>query len=141
MTRISKKKLKKDALDKIQCQFFKSITNLKPTKTGESFLSEFFTDTEKILFAKRLSVIMMLDANFSYYRINKTLRVSTSTTKRMHEKLLLGNYDSILKAFRTRKEKEIFWNGLEILIRSGMPPMGRGRWKYLYTQTSDLQKK
>ena len=141
MNHISKKKLEDSTLDKIQDKFIATITNLKSSKVGDSFLKEFFTETEKILFAKRLAVIIMLNNDFSYYRINKILKVSTSTSKRMHEKLLFGDYNSILKVFKKRRDREIFWNELDVLIRVGMPPMGRGRWKYLYSQTEDLQKK
>lgn len=132
--------MKKGALERIRNQFFNTIIGLRSARSGIGFLEEFFTESEQILFIKRLAIIIMLNEHFSYYRIQKTLNVSTSTIKRMHEHLLSGKYDAIRKIYRKRKEREAFWDDLEVLMRAGMPPMGRGRWSALYARTAHPKK-
>jgi uncharacterized protein YerC len=137
MTRISRKRLKKEAYLQIHDRFIRTIIELKKMKEGRLFLNELLTPAERIMLAKRLAIIVMLLENISFYRIYKTLKVSPSTVARIWRKLRSGEFSYIKTVMSKKKNREAVWQELEVLIRFGLPPMGRGRWKWLY----DLQRK
>lgn len=130
MTRISRKKLKKEVLDKIHNRFTKTIVDLHG-KSGSVFIEELFTPTEKIMFAKRLAGLLMIAQGISPYKVSKLLRLSFSTTARMQIDIENKKYPSIEKIILNKKEKDEFWAELEVFIRFGMPEMGKNRWKWL----------
>lgn len=84
------------------------------------------------MLAKRLAAIYMLSEGVSTYRINKTLGLSTATILTMRSRLESGSYDYILSQYRDKKMHDAAWDDILALLRLGMPPMGRGRWKWLY---------
>lgn len=77
---------------------------------------------------KRVAIVGMLSKECSTYEISKVLKVSTATVKKHHEKMLAGEYTHIEAFFEKKKASEDFWKTLEIVMRGGMPPRGRGRW-------------
>ena len=131
MTHISKNPLKKNTLIKISNQFVEIVSNLKPGKSGGSFLNDFFTDAEKVMLTKRLAVIFMLKNGASYGVIEKTLHISPSTIMRVAKVLSSGGYDGVLAEIQKKKNKEKFLIELEKIFRGGLPEMGRNRWKGL----------
>ncbi len=130
MTRISKKKLGKEVLDKIHNRFTKTIVDLRG-KSGSLFIEELFTPTEKIMFAKRLAGLLMIAQSISTYKVSKLLRLSSSTTSKMELDIENGKYPSIAKVIQKKKYHDKFWMELEVFVRMGMPEMGRNRWKWL----------
>jgi len=49
----------------------------------------------------------------------------------------LGKFDHIASQYKNKKNRQEIWNDLEVLLRLGMPPMGKGRWGWYH----DLQSK
>lgn len=129
MAHVSKEQLDEEIFVKIYNQFVHSVSSHSKQKQG--VLSDLLTDTEKVMFAKRLAAIFMILEEASFYHIKETLHTSTSTTKRYYLNLERGEYTHIEKFFTSRKEKKDLWLTLEVLVRAGMPPMGRGRWQWL----------
>jgi len=130
MSQISQKPVSAKVLKRITNQFFDSISrqkrfNLKP------FLINLLTETEQIMLAKRLATIFMLIDNVSYYKIRKILKISSSTSKRLHKNLLNGEYKDMEKWFKKEKNKEAFWLEIETIINVGLPSIGKNRWKFL----------
>lgn len=130
MTRISKKKLKKEVLNKIHNRFIKTVVDLHG-KSGTVFIEELFTPTEKIMFAKRLAGLLMVAQDISPYKVSKLLRLSFSTTAQMKIDIENGKYPSVAKIIQKKKERDKFWMELEVFVRMGMPEMGKNRWKWL----------
>lgn len=131
MTHVSKKKLKKDALLRIHKRFVSNLTKIKTDREMDSFLEALLTETERIMLAKRLTVIFMLTEGFSTYRIAKTLGVSVSTAIRMKDKYFEGEYDSMIDFCKKKKHRTDFWNDLDVLLRLGMPRyVGNDRWEF-----------
>ena len=132
MTNISKNKLSKKVEEKLFTQF----TNLfsVANKSGLSDMFEaLFTDAEKIMFIKRVGIVMLLSKHCSNYRISKTLKVSDTTVRNIKIAFQNGKYDALLGTFNNKKFDSIqFLKVLEKLLQAGMPPQGRGRWKWLY---------
>ena len=99
-------------------------------KSGLVF-SEFFTRTEKIMFAKRLAVIAMLKKGVSTYMISEALAMSPSTTERMRNAYEKGKYRHV--AIHALGRKDI-WDILEAILegRGIVPPKyGKSRWRSL----------
>jgi uncharacterized protein YerC len=129
MTRVSKQALQPSHLKKLYAELAKTIVRLDKKNTT-LFLDELLGEEEKVMIAKRVAVIVMLIEKNSTYRIAQLLLMSQSTVERHRKKLRIGEYDNIVQMLKQRKEayKE-FWNTLEVILRAGMPPRGRGRWK------------
>ncbi len=134
MSHISKKKLDGSVAKQIYTQLVRVLI-----KNGSKSLAELLTETEQVMLAKRLAVILMLAENFSYYRINKTLGVSTSTIKRLHTQLLNGDFPALEKLAASKKEREVLWKTLESILRAGMPLQGRGRWQHIDTLLANMK--
>lgn len=102
-------------------------------KKNNLLLEAVLTESEQVMLVKRVAAVLMLNADYSKYRIAKTLLLSESTIKRYSKDFYLGNYDALLtrtqgKAFNSQQ----FWELVETLLRAGLPPIvGPGRWKML----------
>ena len=132
MTHISKHKLKQEYLDKLFIQLSKVTATLNKRNSSD-FFDEFLGPEEKIMLAKRLAAIVMCIEGNSSYRISQLLHMSPSTTERIKLKYQIGKYTHIENILTKEKGNyEEFWRMLDIILRAGMPPMGRGRWKSLY---------
>jgi len=130
MVNISKRKLKKDAAEKIHKQFLQTVVGLKG-KNGSFVIEELFTSTEQILFAKRLAAIFMLAQHVTPFHVSRMLNLSPATTAILQTALLRGKYPHIEELVKNNRVKEQFWAELEVLVRLGMPEMGKNRWKWL----------
>lgn len=129
MPHISKNQLDDKLFLRLYNQFTEAVTSSLSNK--KDVLGDILTETEKVMFAKRLAVIFMLLEGASSYRIEQILKMSPSTTRRFREGLYKEHYTEIEKLFRSKKKKKDFWLTLEVVIRAGMPEMGKGRWKWL----------
>ncbi len=129
MTRVSKRELSTSYLKKLHKQLTKTIARLDHG-TSTVFIDELLGKEEKIMIAKRFAAIVMLMENNSTYRIAQLLHMSPSTTERLRIQYRNGAYDGIEDMFlKNKKEYEEFWETLEVILRAGLPPRGKGRWK------------
>ena len=132
MTHISKKQLTKKTQDGLFTQFVDLFTSVKKTQQSKIF-EALFTETELIMVTKRLAIVLLLLEGRSTYSIAKTLSVSDSTVRLVRSAYRSGHYDSIVEVFRKKSfDRDAFWDTLEKILQCGLPPRGRGRWKWLY---------
>ncbi|MEK7147933.1 MAG: Trp family transcriptional regulator [Patescibacteria group bacterium] len=130
MPHISKKKLDKKTSGKIFGKLITILARAQNEKRLALILDELLTETEKIMLAKRLAVVLMLAGNTPQHRIAEALYVSPSTITRFSLGIEIGKYDliqSISKKDRVDLEK-IIW----LLLTAGgiMPPrIGRKYWR------------
>ncbi len=94
-----------------------------------SLLNELLTPTEQLMLAKRLAAVVMLAEELSYFRISKTLNMSTSTLKRLHQQLIAEEFTTLERMVHDRKNRKELFQMIVTIIRLGMPPRGRGRWQ------------
>jgi len=131
MPHISKRKLSDADLARLHKELVKSFERSFKNLKTKSVFDEFFTDTEKIMFAKRLAVIAMLKEEVSTYMIAESLGMSPSTTARMSLNFELGKYDHVIKEALGKKD---IWEIINRILFVGgiMPPIaGRKRWRSL----------
>ncbi|MFH1402343.1 MAG: Trp family transcriptional regulator [Patescibacteria group bacterium] len=132
MVNVSKKKLKKDVLNQINNRLVETVAMLKTNDSTKNFINDLLGESEKIVLAKRLSVVFMLQENISWYRISTLLKVSDTTVKKIAMKIDNGEYENILNIVKQKKSRITFWAGMDIVLRAGMPPIvGKGRWSFL----------
>ena len=132
MTHVSRKKLSKEARNKLFTQFVGVFSKGKKGEQKDLFAS-LFTDAEEIMFVKRVAVIFLLLEGYSTYRISKTLIVSDSTVRNIQKQCETGRFDPIIAEMRKKNfDREKFWNTLDTILRLGMPPrVDSSRWKWL----------
>ncbi len=129
MVRISKSRLRPSQLKKLYIRLSKTISLLDKSEAN-LFLDELLGEEEKIMIAKRFAAIVMLMEKNSNYKIAQMLHMSPNTVRLLDIKFNNGEYTSMEKMFkRNKKEYEDFWETLESVLRFGMPPIGKGRWK------------
>lgn len=125
MTHVSKFKMKDRVYKRINDNFIKSFVDSGSSHT-RAMLQSLLTKTERMMLAKRLAIIVMLDRDYSYYQIMKTLKVSTSTTKRLHKNLESNRYFFMRKR-GNRKGTLGFLDLLEVFLSAGMPSIAGPR--------------
>ena len=108
-------------------QLLKTFRDAGKKDETNGVITDLFTYTEKIMLAKRLAVILLLDKGLPQHVISDELKVSISTVTRMSLGIDRGKYDHILRMSGKMSVLEI----LEKIILMGMPPRtGRGRWNH-----------
>jgi len=131
MAFISKKPLKKEVQMQLNQQLVRAIVELRTVGGGKHFISELLTDTEQIMLAKRLMTIFMLAEDISQYRISKILNISSSTVARTAHLMDGGDFNYLVRLCCKKKSRDVLLKELEVIVRSGMPSMGRSRWNWL----------
>jgi Trp operon repressor len=131
MPHVSKRKIKDDQFKKIYGKLTIVFDKAGKNNKTKLILEEFLTPTEKIMLAKRLAIIFMLNEKVSIYHIAETLFVSPSTVERMSLKYEYGDYSNLSDI--TKKNRADIWDILKTLILIGLTPkVGKNRWKWFY---------
>ncbi|MEX2014300.1 MAG: Trp family transcriptional regulator [Parcubacteria group bacterium] len=127
MPHISAKKLDKNISNKLWNQLLQTFKDARTRNATRTIMGELFTPTERIMFAKRLMIIILLDKGVPQHIIAKELHVSPSTINRLSMSIDRGKYREILRI----SGKSGILDILEKIILMGMPPrVGRGRWSH-----------
>lgn len=131
MTRVSQQRLDTKLATELFGQFVRIVSKSDRRRTG-LLLQSLLTETEQVMLAKRIAVIVFLHEGVSMYRIVRVLKMSISTISEMKHAYTHGKYNDILHVLgKSKAEREAFWKTVEVVIRGGMPSMGRDRWKWL----------
>lgn len=145
MTQVSRRPLDKKVLNRIFEIFVSSFVCVKNKPRAESFLSELFSQTERIMIAKRLTIAFLLSKKYSFESIKSLLKVSQTTICKVNyyvnqEK---SGYKTILKDV----EKNLEDGGIEYIlgiINTILPPLRGSNWKEerkkQYAHLRDLEK-
>lgn len=120
MTHVSKRKIERKVEWQIVDAFMNALFSTSVTR-GKARVHSILTPTERIMLAKRLAVITMLERDQSYYRIAQTLNVSISTITRLHKRLATGDFDPLCRVFGRNLS---FLDYLEVFLSAGMPSIG-----------------
>jgi uncharacterized protein YerC len=123
MPHISKKFLQKEKYLEIHKQFYKILGELSRTGNSKLVFDELFTKTEKLMLAKRLAIVLLLDQKESIYAIENALKVSPSTVARISLDYEQGKFTTLVKEI---KKQTGFWSQMEKIIP---PRTGRNRFK------------
>jgi uncharacterized protein YerC len=123
MPHISKRFLEKNKYVEIHKQLYKAVFSLVRSGKTKLIFDELLTKTEKIMLAKRLTIIIMIDQKESIYAIENTLKVSPSTVARMQVQYDEGEYKGLLEEIKQQ-------NSFFVQIQKIIPPrVGKNRFK------------
>lgn len=130
MPHISKKKLKPETFEKLFKKLISILEKAQSRRKFSSVLEELLTDTEKIMMAKRLAIVLLLFGNTPQHRIAEALIVSPTTVSKFSLQIEIGKYDSIklISAQEKVDLEKVIW----LLLTAGgiMPPrMGGKYWR------------
>lgn len=128
MPHVSRHELDPDLSKKIFRKLITIFERAGKTRGSSSIIEELFTDTEKVMFAKRVAMVLMLTNHIPQHHIVEILKVSPTTVAKVSLHVEIGKYNSILKISKEEKVdiEKLVWN---ILTVGGiMPPRGFGKY-------------
>jgi len=132
MTNVSKRKLPEKDFNKL----FKQLNNIVGSlskSSSEIFFNNLLGPEERVMLTKRLAAVVMFIEGNSSYRVWQLLKISPSTAESIRRDFESGRYSDIVKIItKNKKGYENFWLTLEVILRAGIPPRGRDRWKSLF---------
>lgn len=133
MPHISVRKLHNNALDQLFDKLTQAITHLNGRAEVDLFFNDLLTRTERIMLAKRLAIVLMLDKEYTFAQISSVLKVSEATVSVMRERADHGGrgFQLIMRRFEKDKNINEFFEKIEKLFNAlALPPkVGKGRWK------------
>lgn len=118
MAQLSKFPLKSAVHDEIINSFVWLLCRFSSENELNSFLNDFLSDTEKLMFSKRLAIALMVEKGYSYYTIRDTLKVSTSTILRITQWIQKGGkgYRIALNKLSKRESMKGFWDSVAEMV-------------------------
>lgn len=124
MTKVSNFPLRKDIWERVFDLFISTLADMKDRRKIRSFVEDFFSPTEKVMFAKRLTLAVMLANKQDYQNISKILKVSPPTIAKMSLKI---KYDGkglhpIINGIFKKQAVQVLWQ--EILDLFDLPIKG-----------------
>lgn len=132
MTNISKQKLDPKTMGELEKQFSAFFARAPHGARG-AFYTALFTPAERIMFIKRLAIILLLSRKCPTYTIVKLIKVSDATVRAALIRLEGGQYDDLVSVMHSKTfDIRGFLRIVEVILQAGLPPRGRGRWKWLY---------
>ncbi len=132
MVNVSKKPLSPQLKTQLANQFVTLFTSPKKDDVGALFQA-LFTESEKVVFVKRLAAAWLVQEGYSNYAIAKQLKLSGTTVGAIRADHIKGRFDVLVTiAHDTSFNKKEFWETIELLLRGGLPPYGKDRWKWLH---------
>ena len=132
MSQVSKYPIQKDVYNEIFNTFLETIAGLITKEQVSSFFDEFLTPTEKIMFAKRLAVGILIAEKYDYTEIKNLLKVSSATIAAFSTYYKYGeNYRRIIDKIRADKRIKNFLIKLGEFVANlnSFGGKGAGAWR------------
>lgn len=131
MTQVSRRYVNKEIHERMSEIFRQTIIHLKNPRQAQDFFDDFLTPTEKIMFAKRLSIGLMLLKGYDYRSIQSTLKVSSTTIKAVNLWIKHGGKEAknLLQRIIQSEKTEEFWDKIGNTIAEILPPPRGTDWK------------
>ena len=116
MPHVSKRKLKEKAESELNRSFQTVLTKINNTAEMDLFLTSLLSNTEKLMFTKRLAVVVLLDENIPESTIANILNVTRETVARQRYRLELKGEGYKIAIKKLDEEKTL--QGLKKLLVS-----------------------
>lgn len=115
MTKISRLPLRKDVWDRVLDLFVSTLADQKDKKKLANFFDDFFSPTEKIMFAKRLAAAVLLAKEHDYQSIHEILRISPPTIAKLSLKIKYGGegLKPVIEDIFKKQSNQIVWKEIE----------------------------
>ncbi len=135
MPHLSSIELDKKLSDKLFNDLLDILNRSRKIELMSGVINELLTETEKLMLAKRIAIVLLLNANTPQSSIADILKVSTSTIAKTSLKMEQGRYRFILNT--SKKDKDDFERIIyDIMTVGGLmrPKVGRKYWSKYSTQ-------
>ena len=132
MPHVSPRRLNKKTFQMLMRQFYNALEEADARTKVALMFKEIFTKTEKVMLAKRITLIYLLSKEMPFEKIGEILHLSSATISRYSVGKEREKYRETLRILRRRGK---FLDILEKILQAGPPPRGRGRWKKIYRLT------
>ena len=129
MPHISRRKVKRKVYSKMESNLVDIFLSSRSKSEIAQLINTLLTPTERVMLAKRIAIILMLNNGYSFRAIEKSLKVTLQTVMRFWKMKKEGKFSNFAK--KGIKESN-FWKDLEKLLEAGLPPRGKGRWKHVF---------
>lgn len=120
MSQLSKIPVRRDLEEQMFELFSGTVLGMKDKNELEDFLSDLLSPIEKMMLAKRLSIALMLEKEYTYPVIGKTLRVTPTTIASVSMQLRYAGkgYKKIVERILADESFEDFWSTVEDVVES-----------------------
>ena len=136
MTHISTRAVKKDVAVLLADQLLTFFSAARTKSEARIFAGELLSQTERVMLAKRLAIVVLLTRGYSYSQIQTILSINRQTVARVARGVENGEFPRIVRHAQERTghfKRDSFWKALDQAIEAihlGMPPRaGWGRWQ------------
>jgi len=131
MARVNKHKLTQKQLDDLFAQLSKLLSS-SSDKNVHAFLDRLLGPEERIMLAKRLATVVLLEQNYSYNQIADILHISVSTASNVNRRL---KTDDVRKTVNIIKKSKNSYSDIMDLLESiltvgGIMPSRAGLDRY-----------
>lgn len=115
---VSKLPLRTDVWDRIFNLFVETLADQRDKKKLVNFIDDFFSPTEKIMFAKRLAASVLLAKGHDYLSIERILKISSPTVAKLSLKIKYGGegLKSVITDIFHKQASQIIWKEIEDLF-------------------------
>ncbi len=139
MTRISKRPVENNIMDKIYILLFETVGKKSNKNDFFGTLNDILSPTEKIMIGKRVGIMFLLLKNIEYEMICDVLKVSSRTVAKFH--FILTESRIIRKSLSSIVTKERI---LDLLMETWLDLRGPGtygvNWKSAWRSKLEFQK-
>jgi uncharacterized protein YerC len=118
MTKVSRLPLRKDVWDRIFNLFITTLADQSDKGKLSKFVNDFFSPTEKIMFAKRLAMAVLVTKGHDYESIRRILKVSPPTIAKLSLKIQYGGEGlrPVIESIFKKQASQIIWKEIESLF-------------------------
>lgn len=145
MAQISRKPIRKEVYEQIFELLLKIFTESHSRKKATLLLDDLLSPTEKIVFAKRLAIALLLAKGYGYEEIKKILKVSMTTIATVNLNLKYKGEGYRYFANRILREQKIgkIWEKIEDLVLAMGSAGGKGSkgWRHLKQEVQKKRRK
>jgi uncharacterized protein YerC len=136
MAHVSTKRIKKKVADELADQFLTFLALAKSKHEARILAHELFSQTERVMLAKRLAIVVLLVRGYSFSQIEEALGVTAQTVARVWKETKEGRYEHIMRYARRHTEhfknrKEFSMDAFIRILHMSMPPRSGRRWQTL----------
>ena len=140
MTRISRRPVKDHVIERIYELFFEAVG--KKTKKQEflEVIHDLLSPTERIMIAKRVTIIFLLMKKIDYQTISDVVKVSPSTIAKFQ--IIMENSKGIVKALQKILLNDKLVNILdEVILAFKGPGMHGTNWSSAWQRKNELERR
>ncbi len=138
MPHVSRRKVKKKIYLRLETDLLDVFLSSRSKKEMAGLIKDLLTSTERVMLAKRIAIILMLNEGYSFRAVERTLKVTLQTVFRFWKMKKDGKFKDLK---RKNKQDEGFWEMLEKIMQAGLPPRGKGRWKHVFETMDNAEKR